>query len=168
MAGRSGLQSFLLSHTKPVTTQASHFSKEQTHMLGIVDVPPGGWNNRVRVFGMEAKHLKNGGILPPALCSCLWIHMPLTFLRVLLAVTKQCQDTGAGSKEFCFLASDCDIDQISPDLLFFLIAFRLYTLQLYLIIWSLFVSRETLKCLYHLCFPLPGVVLTGRFVYVEM
>lgn len=41
MAGRSGLQSLLLSHTKPVTAQVSHFGGEQTHMLGIVDAPPG-------------------------------------------------------------------------------------------------------------------------------
>lgn len=33
MAGRSGPpQSFLLSHTEPVTAQVSHFAGDQTHM----------------------------------------------------------------------------------------------------------------------------------------
>lgn len=64
--------------------------------------------------------------------------MPLTFYPVSLAVGKQCRSTVAGLKEFGFLASVCDIVQISQDLLLVLIAFRLYTIQLYLIASSLF------------------------------
>lgn len=93
--------------------------------------------------------------------------VPLTFYPVSLAVGKQCRGTVAGLKELGFLASVYDTVQVSQGLLLVLIAFRLCTKQLNSFKSVLF-SRETFKCVYCLSFPLPGVVLTGRFVCVEV
>lgn len=169
MAGRSGPRSLLLNHTKPVTAQVSHFGGEQTHMLGIVGVLQAAETPVRASWGPCSWHGgKTWVTWGPVTTCCVPAceSMPLMFYPVSLAVGKQCRSTVAGLKELGFLASVCDTVQVSHGLLLVLIAFRLYTKQLNSFKSVLF-SRETFKCVYRLSFPLPGVVLTGRFVCVE-
>lgn len=79
----------------------------------------------------------NMGACYHLLCSACE-SMPLTFYPVSLAAGKQYRGTVTGLKELGFLASVCDTVQIPQDLFVVLIAFRLYTIQLYLIASSLF------------------------------
>lgn len=79
MTGRSGPQSFLLSHTKPVTAQVSHFRGEQAHILGAGCSSRGlkqlSEHCRVHVLGMETTFEK-------------WEH--ITIRSVFLPVHLQC------------------------------------------------------------------------------